>query len=110
MDQQNDLNPMCHVEPLEKLVLPEDGVDARIVGLKVTGMGCVNCGMRVRNGLLALEGVVSADVDWERGLAFVDYVPAKLTVDTLIRAVAAAGNDGRHNYRAQIIEQRRDNE
>ncbi len=110
MDQRDDLNQMCYVEPMEKLALREEGADARIVALKVTGMGCVNCGMRVRNGLLTLDGVVSADVDWERGLAFVDYVPAKMTVDTLIRAVAAAGNDGRHNYRAQIIERRRDND
>lgn len=108
MDHQGDLGQNCHVEPVQKVANAQDSScddasDARIVGLEVSGMGCVNCGMRVRNGLLALDGVVSADVDWERGLAFVDYVPAKTNVDLILSAVAAAGNDGYHNYRAQVI-------
>ena len=97
------MNQNCHVEPVQKNVVAEDLTDARIVGLAVLGMGCVNCGTRVRNGLLALDGVVSADVDWERGLAFVDYVPARTNVDSILGAVVAAGNDGHHNYRAKVI-------
>ena len=97
------MNQNCHVEPVQKNVVAEDLTDARIVGLAVLGMGCVNCGTRVRNGLLALDGVVSADVDWERGLAFVDYVPARTNVDAILGAVVAAGNDGHHNYRAKVI-------
>ena len=97
------MNQNCHVEPVQKNVVAEDLTDARIVGLAVLGMGCVNCGTRVRNGLLALDGVVSADVDWERGLALVDYVPAKTNVDSILGAVVAAGNDGHHNYRAKVI-------
>jgi len=93
----------CNVDAIEKVASPVDVYDAIIVRLAVAGMGCVNCGTRVRNSLLAVEGVVSADVDWQSGLALVDYVPAKTTVDALERAVAAAGNDGRHNYRAQPI-------
>ncbi len=93
----------CHVEPVQKVTSAEDLTDARIVALAISGMGCINCGTRVRNGLLALDGVVSADVDWERGLAFVDYVPAQTNVDAILSAVTAAGNDGRHNYRAKVI-------
>ncbi|MBI4786319.1 MAG: cation transporter [Chloroflexi bacterium] len=93
----------CHVELVEKPVSAEDLTDARIVRLAVSGMGCVNCGARVRNGLLALDGVVSADVDWEQGLALVDYVPVKTNVDAMVHAVTASGNDGRHNYRAKVI-------
>lgn len=103
MDHPTELRQECHVEPMEKLILADDGLDARIVGLSVTGMGCVNCGIRVRNGLLALDGVTSADVDWERGLAFVDYVPTKTSIDSICQAVVASGNDGRHNYRAQVL-------
>ncbi len=80
-----------------------------------------NCANRVRNGLLGLDGVVSAAIDLERGLAFVDYVPARANLHDLILAVAAdassriwdstgimrddasQGNDGRHNYRAVVI-------
>ncbi len=93
----------CHVEPVRKVANVEDLADARIVALAVSGMGCVNCGTRVRNGLLALDGVVSADVDWEQGLAFVDYVPARTNVDAILCAVSAAGNDGHHQYRAKVI-------
>ena len=97
------MEEQCHVEPIQKDTSVDDLQEARIVGLTVQGMGCVNCATRVRNSLLALDGVVSADVDWERGLALVDYVPAKTNVDTLLHAVAAAGNDGHHNYYAQAI-------
>ncbi len=93
----------CHVEPVEKVVGVQDLSEAHMVGLAVSGMGCVNCGARVRNGLLALDGVVSADVDWETGLALVDYVPSKTGVEAILNAVAAAGNDGQHNYRAEVI-------
>jgi copper chaperone CopZ len=93
----------CQVDAIEKESSANDVNDAIIVRLAVDGMGCVNCGTRVRNSLLALEGVVSADVDWQSGLALVDYVPAKTTIDTLVFAVATAGNDGQHNYRAQPI-------
>lgn len=93
----------CYVQPALKSITAEDLAEAHIVGLMVTGMGCANCGTRVRNGLLALDGVVSADVDWETGLALVDYVPAKTGVEAILNAVAAAGNDGHHHYRAQVI-------
>lgn len=103
MNHQGDLGQDCHIEPVQQVTSDEDLTDARIVALAVSGMGCVNCGTRVRNGLLALDGVVSADIDWERGLAFVDYVPALTTVDAILRAVAAAGHDGYHNYCARVI-------
>ena len=97
------MEEQCHVEPMQKETSIDDLQEAHIVGLAVQGMGCVNCATRVRNSLLALDGVVSADVDWERGLALVDYVPLKTNVDALLHAVAAAGNDGHHNYYAQVI-------
>ena len=97
------MEEQCHVEPIQKDASVDDLSEARIVGLTVRGMGCVNCATRVRNSLLALNGVVSADVDWERGLALVDYVPAKTSVDAVLLAVAAAGNDGHHSYYAQVI-------
>lgn len=97
------MEEQCHIEPIQNVACADDLSEARIVALAVQGMGCVNCGTRVRNSLLALDGVVSADVDWERALALVDYIPLKTNVDTLLRAVAAAGNDGYHNYYAQVI-------
>lgn len=97
------MNQTCHVEPIVKRASPEDRREAHMAILAVWGMGCLNCAARVRNGLLGLDGVVSADIDLERGLAYVDYIPARTDLHALILAVAAAGNDGRHQYRASII-------
>ncbi len=93
----------CHVEPLQKSFSDEDFDEAHMATLAIWGMGCPNCAMRVRNSLLRLDGVVSADIDFERGLAFVDYVPTKTDPHALILAVASAGDDGRHNYHAASI-------
>ncbi len=103
MNHQRDRGQDCHVVPVQEVTSDQDLTDARIVALSVSGMGCINCGTRVRNGLLALDGVVSADVDWERGLAIVDYVPGQTDVDAILRAVAGAGNDGYHRYSAKVI-------
>jgi copper chaperone CopZ len=92
----------CHLEPLRKHVTAEEINEAQMATLAVEGMGCVHCATRVRNGLLNLDGVVSANIDLATGLAFVDYIPARTNRAALIQAVAAAGHDGHHIYRASI--------
>jgi copper chaperone CopZ len=106
--EESIMNETCYVEPIQKEVGPEDQREAQMTILSVWGMGCSNCAARVRNGLLGLDGVVSADIDLERGLAYIDYAPSKTNLYALILAVAAAGNDGRHNYRASVISWRGD--
>jgi copper chaperone CopZ len=54
--------------------------------------------------LLQVKGVISADVDWESGLAFVDYISTQTTSDHLVNAVAQAGDNERHHYVAHILE------
>lgn len=87
----------------------EEASDACITAMHIEGMDCINCAARVRDALTALDGVVSAAVDWQQGLAIVDYIPTKTNVAALVRAVASANDDpghlgdSRHNYRAQII-------
>jgi copper chaperone CopZ len=90
-------------EPMHMVAQPDDLSESRMVGLVVQGMRCISCETRVRDGLLALEGVVSADVDWETGLAFVDFIPAKTNVDTIRSVVSAAGNDEQYHYLAYVI-------
>ncbi len=94
----------CHVEPLEKPVDQAALANATAVYLAVWGMGCPRCAMRVRNGLLSLEHVLFADVFLEKGLAITAYNPEQVSTDDLMIAVAMAGNDGRHNYRARVID------
>ncbi|MDL1894686.1 heavy-metal-associated domain-containing protein [Anaerolineae bacterium CFX7] len=98
------MNANCHVELIQKDVSVEDQNAAQMVILAVWGLGCENCANRVRNSLLRLDGVVSADIALAHGLAMVDYVPSKTNSNDILLAVAAAGNDGHHHYRAEIVQ------
>ncbi len=93
----------CYVEPIYKNSSMDQIQDADTATLAVWGMGCENCVTRVRNSLLALEGVVGVDVFLNMALAEVRYDSKKLLPDVLVNAVSSAGNDGRHNYRAELI-------
>jgi copper chaperone CopZ len=95
----------CHVEPIQKIPTPDERKNLTTVGLAVWGMGCPNCSNRVRNSLLALTGVVEADVDHTTGFALVEYSPSLVSVPFLLQAVARAGNDGRHKYVAMLFEE-----
>jgi copper chaperone CopZ len=81
----------------------DDASNAQIAAIQIEGMDCVYCAERVQQALTALEGVVSAAVDWQQGLAIVDYVPTKTTVDALFGAVGRASTDGQRSYRAHRI-------
>lgn len=93
----------CHVEPIEKLIDQTALETAQAAYLAVTGMGCPRCAMRVRNGLLTLDGVLLADVQLENGIAAAAYDPERVTPGALTQAVSAAGNDGRHHYQAEVL-------
>jgi copper chaperone CopZ len=95
----------CHVEPIQKETMPDERKDLTSVDLAVWGMGCPNCAARVRNSLLALTGVVEADVDHTTGIVFVEYSPELVSMPSLLQAVAQAGNDGRHKYVAMLLEE-----
>ena len=93
----------CQVVPLDKPIDQERWRDAQAVYLLVQGMGCPRCAMRVRNGLLRLDGVLAANVFLADSVAVAAYDPTRVATDDLIAAVAAAGGDGRHVYQAQLI-------
>ena len=93
----------CHVEPIEKQFDESALHSAQVAYLSVSGMGCLRCATRVRNGLLMLEGVLLADVTLEMMIAAVAYDPKQITLVDLKQAVTDAGNDGKHSYRAEVI-------
>jgi len=95
----------CHVVPIQKTVLDSVLKSADTTLLAVSGMGCVNCAARVRNGLVSLEGVHHAEIDLDTGLTEVYFDGDKVTLEMLIDAVAGAGNDGRHHYGAAVVAQ-----
>ena len=94
------MDEKCHVEPLEKTPTVEEQRTTTSALLVVGGMGCPNCAARVRNSLLALTGVVEAQVMLETGTADITYNPDLTDVPALLDAVAQAGADGRHHYYA----------
>jgi copper chaperone CopZ len=75
----------------------------RVAYLSVLGMGCARCLERVRNGLLAVDGVLMAKVDLAERQATVVYDPQRAAPPDLLRAIAAAGNDGRHRYVGEFL-------
>jgi len=93
----------CYVEPAQKIVTDEERQKVEMALLTVWGMGCPNCAARVRNSLLSLYGVIEAYVDHVFGMAQVVFNPELATVEALLLAVARAGNDGRHEYGAQLL-------
>jgi copper chaperone CopZ len=98
-------NNNCQVDPLEK-PLDRDALSTAMVAyLAVGGMGCPRCAMRVRNGLLGIDGVLLVEVQLEQGIAAAAFDQNRVNTNDLICAVAAAGNDGRHNYSARLIDQ-----
>lgn len=94
----------CYVEPIHKTDASVDQIQkADRATLAIWGMGCQNCATRVRNSLLLLEGVYGVDVYLNMALAEVSYDSKKLPADELVRAVSRAGNDGRHQYLAELL-------
>lgn len=59
--------------------------------LKVSGMTCDHCVRAVSNALGGLEGVRSADVNLENGVAVVSYDEERIGTDRMVAAVADEG-------------------
>ena len=59
--------------------------------LRVTGMHCGNCQVKVEKALKAVSGVYSAIVDWQDGCAEVDFDDDAVTSAQLVAAVQLAG-------------------
>jgi len=59
--------------------------------IKVQGMTCNHCVMRVAKALKAVPGVQDAKVDLQKAEAVVSYDDAKVSADKLSTAVVEAG-------------------
>ena len=101
--EESCMDKECHVDPIHKSPSIEEQREQAESWLAVEGMGCPNCVLRVRNGLLQVYGVVTAEVDLDTGRARVVYNPRLVQPRHLPRAVADAGAAVRHEYRATII-------
>jgi copper chaperone len=59
--------------------------------IKIEGMTCNHCVMRVEKALKALPGVMDVRVDLQKGAAVVTYDETKITPEKLSFAVVEAG-------------------
>ncbi|HTG01104.1 MAG TPA: copper ion binding protein [Nitrospirota bacterium] len=59
--------------------------------LKIQGMTCNHCAMRVAKALKGLAGVQDAKVDLQKAEAAVTYDDAKVTTEKMATAVVDAG-------------------
>ena len=98
------MDDQCQVEPVQKTVTQEEMETTSLIMLAVRGMGCPNCATRVKNSLIQVNGVIDAEVYHTSGVAEVIYNPNLTTQAALLEAVARAGSDGRHEYRAWLYE------
>lgn len=93
-------NSNCHVDLIHKSFDEKDCSENSRADLVVSGMGCHNCAMRVRNAILQLAGVNWVDVNLETGLAQVAYDATKISPEQFLTAIATADPEGRHHYQA----------
>lgn len=57
--------------------------------LKVEGMSCQHCVMRVKKAIDSLNGIVSSDV--QIGLVNVKFDDSKVDIETIEKAITGAG-------------------
>jgi mercuric ion binding protein len=62
-----------------------------VVDLKVGGMACGACALRVEKIATRMDGVVGATVDRERGAARIVYAATKTNSSAIARAITEAG-------------------
>lgn len=93
----------CHVELIDATVNQELLADAYVAELQVSGMGCPNCAARVHNALVRVGGTFAVEVSHEFASAVVVYDPHRVCCHIIEQAVADAGNDGHHHYRAHAF-------
>jgi len=95
----------CAVTPITDRVSDDDREVADKVHLAVADMGCPNCGNRVRNALMAVDGVLDAEIDVPAGLVTVWFDAERAATHNLVAAVAKAGQGTHHNYLAVPVGQ-----
>jgi Cu+-exporting ATPase len=69
------------------------------VELRLKGMTCAACAVRLEKALNRLEGVVKAAVNFAAGTASVEYNPSQVAVKDMIEAVQKAGYDAEEKTR-----------
>lgn len=99
------------VDGEEKMKLTVEKIDrvadatASTVRLRITGLVCSGCAEAVRAAIAGVDGVQSAIVDIEEGLAEVRMDTRKVTPDQLVAAVNSAAMEGMSEgtFKASVV-------
>lgn len=76
----------------------------RTTKLEVMGMECADCVHKVSEGLKAVKGVETVDVDLDQGVATVEYCSKDLKdTSLLLKAVEKAGYDAKLAQAAPVL-------
>ncbi len=89
--------------------LPDDPPPApgraalREATLRIHGVGCHLCTAYIRTALLALPGVIAAEVDHDEARATVLYDAARVEPASFVRTVVSVGADRHQRYGAEVV-------
>jgi len=53
--------------------------------LKITGMSCQMCVKTIKNLLSEMDGIISVDIDLEKGLGLIKYDEQKINESTILK-------------------------
>jgi len=59
--------------------------------LKISGMHCSSCSLRIDGDLEEIEGVVTANTNFAKGQTEVQYEESKVATDRLVEVIKKAG-------------------
>lgn len=92
---KNDAKPEVKTVDVETEITKELDPDATYVKAEFTieGMTCaIGCAATIQKKITKMDGVKSANVDFEKNLAMVEYNDAKVTPQSLTDAVSKVSN------------------
>ena len=67
------------------------------IQLKVTGMSCTGCSNRCQRSLLDLNGIMKADVSYQKGAATIEYNPDTISEAQIIQQISEIGFKAKKN-------------
>ena len=96
-------------KPAAPKLKPGETVNAVRKTFPVMGMSCASCARGVENVLNLQEGVLSASVNFAASTVLVEYVPGKVGVDEMQKAVKGAGYEllvEEESQKSDVLEER----
>ena len=59
--------------------------------LKIGGMTCINCQIKIEKQLLKIDGIVKVKVDWEKSIAEMEFNKDLVSLEKIISEIEILG-------------------